>query len=282
MSSASVPWEVLRDAAEGAIEVFLAAPYIKLDTLGWVLSLINGSARLTCVTRWRRGDVASGVSDRGCRQLALEHGGDFRLHQSLHAKYYRFGEFVLIGSANLSGAGMGYSQWPNLELLCEPGGRFDWRSFESRLMSESYTLGDSEYRLWLDIEVTGRRVFGSVGGAVVEESESVGWEPRTREPEHLWLAYGGFEQHIPGNDERRSALADLAELALPVDLGREGFDNWMVGALLESAWVGRVRSLWGRDRMEVRAILEEEWGVDPSAVERARQTLESWIQRYLP
>ena len=34
--------------------------------------------------------------------------------------------------------------------------------------------------------------------------------------------------------------------------------------------------------MEVRAILEEEWGIDPSAVERARQTLESWIQRYLP
>ena len=33
--------------------------------------------------------------------------------------------------------------------------------------------------------------------------------------------------------------------------------------------------------MEVRALLEIEWGMDPSQVERARQTLEAWIQRYL-
>ena len=281
-STGGLPWEVLRDAAVGATEVFLAAPYMKLDTLGWILRLIDGSAGLTCVTRWRRGDVASGVSDRECRQVMLQRGEDFRLHQSLHAKYYRFGEVTLIGSANVTGAGMGYSEWPNLEVLCEPSAGFDWRNFEERLLSESYTLGDVEYQRWLDIEVTGRGLLDSIGGAVVVESESVGWEPRTREPEHLWLAYVGSEQDIPGNDERRAALADLAKLALPVGLGRKGFDNWVVGALLESAWVGRIRSLWGRDRMEVRAILEEEWGIDSSAVERARQTLESWIQRYLP
>ena len=113
------------------------------------------------------------------------------------------------------------------------------------------------------------------------EPDSAGWEPRTREPDHLWLAYRGSEQDVPGHDERRAALTDLDEVGLPPGLQRQDFDNWIVGALLESAWVGRIRSLWGRDRKEVRALLEHEWGMNPSEVERARQTLEAWIQRYL-
>ena len=176
---------------------------------------------------------------------------------------------------------MGYSRWSNLEVLCRPGSSFNWRSFESRLLSESYPLRDAEYLRWLEIEVTGHAIAASAGDALVMEPEPISWEPRTREPDHLWLAYCGMEQSIPGVDERQAALTDLSELGIPAGLDSNGFDNWVVGALLESAWVGRVRSLWGEDRMEVRAILEEEWGMDPSTVERARQTLESWILRYL-
>ncbi len=281
VSSQSSPWEFIRNVATGAVEIFLAAPYIKLDTLTSLLSLVDESARMTCVSRWRRGDIVSGVSDRECRQMVVDRGGDFRLHQSLHGKYYRFGDIVLTGSANLTGAGMGYSRWPNLEILCSPSSSFNWQSFESHLLSGSYSLGNTEYSRWLEIEATGRAMVAPVGGAVVLESEPVNWEPRTREPEHLWLAYCGMEQNIPGGDERQAALNDLSELGIPAGLRNNAFDNWVVGALLESAWVGRVRSLWGEDRMEVRAILEEEWGMDASAVERARQTLESWIFRYL-
>ena len=199
----------------------------------------------------------------------------------MHAKYYRFDEVVLVGSANLTGAGLGYSKWPNLEVLCTPDDWWNWKSFESRLLSESYTLKDDEYQRWLQIEKTGRAMGPSPGGTVVVESEPVNWEPRTREPEHLWLAYCGMNRNIPGDDERRAASNDLAELNMPLGLERDEFDNWVVGALLESAWVGRVRSLWGMDRMEVRAILEQEWEMEPALVERARETLESWILRYL-
>jgi hypothetical protein len=281
MSREKHPWEVMQQSAAGAKDVFLAAPYIKRDALTWLLSLIDGSDGLTCVSRWRRSDVVTGVSDRECRQIIIERRGNFRLHQSMHAKYYRFDEFVLVGSANLTGAGLGYSKWPNLEVLCTPGDWFNWRSFESRLLSESYILKDDEYELWLQIEVTGRAMEPSAGGTVAAESEPVNWEPRTREPEHLWLAYCGMDQNIPGDDELRAASNDLSELDMPIGLGRDDFDNWVVGALLESAWVGRVRSLWGRDRMEVREILEQEWEMEPALVERARETLESWILRYL-
>lgn len=275
------PWEVMQQCAEGAKDVFLAAPYIKRDTLTWLLSLIDGSEGLTCVSRWRRSDVVSGVSDRECRQVVIERMGDFRLHQLMHAKYYRFDEVVLVGSANLTGAGLGYSRWPNLEVLCTPADWWNWNSFESRLLAESYTLKDDEYQRWLQIEVTGRALDSSPDGTVAAESEPVHWDPRTREPEHLWLAYCGMYQNIPVDDERRAASNDLSELDIPIGLGRNEFDNWVVGALLESAWVGRVRSLWGRDRMEVRTILEQEWEMEPALVERARETLESWILRYL-
>ena len=281
MSREKLPWEVMQQSATGAKDVFLSAPYIKRDTLAWLLNLIDGSTGLTCVSRWRRSDVVSGVSDRECRQIIMERKGDFRLHQSLHAKYYRFDEVVLVGSANLTGAGLGYSKWPNLEVLCAPTDPTHWERFESRLLSESYTLKDDEYQRWLQIEATGRAMDPSPGGTVTAESEPVNWEPRTREPEHLWLAYCGMEQSIPGDDERRAASNDLSELDMPIGLGKDDFDHWVVGALLESAWVGRVRSLWGRDRMEVRTMLEQEWDMEPASVERARETLESWILRYL-
>ena len=274
------PWEVLEQNAAGAKEVFLAAPYVKRDTLSWLLGLIDGSDGLTCVSRWRRSDVVAGVSDLGCREIIMERGGDFRLHQSLHAKYYRFDRVVLIGSANLTGAGLGRSKWPNLEVLCGPGEWLNAEGFEARLLSESYRLTEKEYCRWLQIELAGGVMGPSAGGTVASEAEPVNWVPNTREPEHLWLAYCGLEKSIPGGDERRAASNDLAQLEIPKDLRREDFDNWVIGALLESAWVGRVRSLWGRDRMEVRAILEEEWDMEPASVERARETFEAWILRY--
>ena len=236
MTNTDRPWDLLEAYAVGCQDVFVAAPYIKRETLGRLLGLVNRDAKLVCVSRWRRREIASGVSDRECRELVVERGGEFRLHQSLHAKYYRFGNVVLTGSANLTGAGMGYSPWPNLETLCPPWDGFDWGRLEARLLSESYSLGDSEYLRWQQIEITGRILGITNKEEGPSEAEPVGWEPRTREPDNLWLAYSGSDQDIPGDDERRVALADLDEVGLPPGLERQDFDNWIVGALLESAW----------------------------------------------
>ena len=158
MTNAEKPWDLVKAYATDSEDVFVAAPYIKRETLGRLLNLVNRDARLICLSRWRRREIASGVSDRECRELVVERGGEFRLHQSLHAKYYRFGSGVLTGSANLTGAGMGYSAWPNLETLCPPWDGFDWGQLESRLLSESYVLGDAEYLRWQQIEITGQNL----------------------------------------------------------------------------------------------------------------------------
>ena len=275
------PWDLMEACAVGSQDIFVAAPYIKHDTLARLLNLVDRDCSLICVSRWRRREIACGVSDRESRELVVERGGEFRLHQSMHAKYYRFGDVVLTGSANLTGAGMGYSPWPNLEILCFPGEGFIWQQMEDRLLSESYLVDDAEYLRWEGIEVTDERLGLSGRDWGPSEPESAGWEPLTRDPNNLWLAYSGLAGDIPGDDERRAALTDLDKIGFPVGLDREGFDSWILGALLESPWVGRIRSLWGADRMEVRSLLEVEWGMDPSSVERSRQTLESWIMRYL-
>ena len=124
MTEIGRPWDLVEAYAVDSQDVFVAAPYIKRETLAPLLDLVNRDAKLVCVSRWRRKEIALGVSDRECRELVVERGGEFRLHQALHAKYYRFGNVVLTGSANLTGAGMGYSPWPNLEILCPPWAGF--------------------------------------------------------------------------------------------------------------------------------------------------------------
>ena len=89
MTNKDRPWDLLEAYAVDSQDVFVAAPYIKQETLGRLLGLVNLDAKLICVSRWRRREIASGVSDLECREFVVERGGEFRLHQSLHAKYYQ-------------------------------------------------------------------------------------------------------------------------------------------------------------------------------------------------
>ena len=109
LTASNRPWNALERLARGADRLLIVAPYITLDTLRRVLALTSEQALLTCVTRWQRADVTAGVSDVACRTLVAKKGGRFLLNQRLHAKYYRLGDSVLVGSANLTAAGMGYS-----------------------------------------------------------------------------------------------------------------------------------------------------------------------------
>ena len=101
------PWKRIVVLALGATEAVIAAPYIKENSLRRMLDQLPHLERLTCVTRWQAGDIAAGVSDTVVRDLVRSLGGAFRLHPSLHAKYYRFDDGVLVGSANLTDAGLG-------------------------------------------------------------------------------------------------------------------------------------------------------------------------------
>ena len=204
--------------ARGADRVLLVAPYIKVDTLRLLLPLISEHAQLTCVTRWQRPDVIAGVSDVACRTLVAERGGRFLLNQRLHAKYYRLGDTVLVGSANLTAAGMGHGSFSNVEILCEPGLGFDPAAFERELLEGAREVSDVEFERWNALE----RI-PVAATAVAQSEEPNEWRPVTREPGHVWLAYRGDAAAVVSGDERLRAARDLAALNLPPDRSLSGW-----------------------------------------------------------
>ena len=88
MTNTERSWDLVEAYAIDFVEVIFAAPYIKRETLGRSLNIVNRNVKLICLSRWRRREIASGATDRACRELLVERGGEFRLHQCLHAKYF--------------------------------------------------------------------------------------------------------------------------------------------------------------------------------------------------
>ena len=87
--------DLLSQFCSDAQDIILAAPYIKADALTRMLTDVSPAASLICITRWNFHDLAVGASDIECRTIITERGGSFRLHPSLHAKYYRVDDLVL-------------------------------------------------------------------------------------------------------------------------------------------------------------------------------------------
>lgn len=70
------------------------------------------------VTTWREPEIRSGVSDPRIFETARDHDYTLKIHPSLHLKVYSWAlEDAIVGSANLTAAGLGLSDTPNEEYL---------------------------------------------------------------------------------------------------------------------------------------------------------------------
>ena len=270
------PWEAIERLAGDAEHVVIVAPYIKEDALRRMLALLSDGVALTCITRWHYSDVTQGVSDVSCRTLVVECNGQFLLHQRLHAKYYRFGNAVLVGSANLTASGMGYTSPANAEILCAPGPGFDPTAFEQELLGSAREVSDREFARWAAIT----RQPDSAGG-VLEPEALTEWRPLTREPLHVWLIYSGHASAVVSEDERVLAGQDLKALGLPPNLDRAGFDAMVSAALLSSAAVADVMSTDTMPDDTAWTQLATTWGTTKSEAQRCRETAWNWIATFL-
>ena len=270
------PWDALKGVATSAKQVFIVAPYIKEDALRRLLALTPPDAALTCVTRWQRDDVAIGASDVTCRELVVPRGGRFLLHQRLHAKYYRFGCAVLVGSANLTAAGMGYGVPANTEILCAPGPAFTPAAFERALLAAAREVSDAEFARWQAIER-----LPSARAAIRDPSEAGEWRPVTRQPANVWLVYAGRATAVVSPDEHARARQDLAALQLPPSLDRLDFDTIVSAALLSSAAVADVLRVNGLPDDAAWTELAGTWGTTRSVAQRSRETIWNWIATFL-
>ena len=274
------PWKALLDICQGTAEATIAAPYLKSRALSELIHRLAPEATIECFTRWKPEDILRGSSDTLCRTIVKERGGVFYLHKKLHAKYYRFNERILVGSANLTDSGLSFPRPGNLEILCEPGRGFDAEEFERTLRREAHIVSDEEFEVWLSCPVEPKGTLPDE--ATSDEEPLYTWKPSTRVPEYLWLSYTNREKAIPSLEQRLFAHADLQALKLPDGLNRSQFYNWIRASLLTAPIVDLVKSATHEPHEEAWRLISTHWGITTREAERILSTTQYWIAHFEP
>ena len=223
-----------------------------------------------------------GTSDIECRNIVISRGGSFRLHNSLHAKYYRFDDSVLVGSANLTASGLSYSHKGNFEILCEPGPSFDTNAFERELRAYSREVNEEEFQAWSELPVDMKALNGQiqVEASGTREFAPDNWMPQTRNPEYLWQFYTGRAAEIIIAEQRVLAHTDLRTLRIPTGLSQEAFNVWIRTALMSSPFVESVKHTEGQDEQAAWDVLVERWGVTLPMAARSLETTNYWLRYF--
>ncbi len=270
------PWNLLVSCAEKATTSLLAAPYIKEQVFRKLLEAAPGLTSITCVTRWNAQDISSGVSDVNVREIVVNTGGCFLLHPTLHAKYYRFDDISLIGSANLTAQGLGIATKSNLEILSPAPMEFDSATFERLLLNGGQEVSDNDFAVWQAIPLS------DTLPKAARESLPSQWRPNTRDPNDVWLTYNDSNRSLASDTAEMQARADLDAIMVPHGLSYGDFKTWVASAMLASPFVSAVRTIPKESRPQSFLELSRSWGMSPGDARYAAETVDNWLAYYLP
>lgn len=103
-------------------DVVIVSPYITTSMLTALMEHAVVETDVTIVTSWRKQDFVAGVSSTSLWDACNSRGWSLVVHhdlhpRKLHAKVYHRGASALLGSANLTHAGLGTTPNPNHEIL---------------------------------------------------------------------------------------------------------------------------------------------------------------------
>lgn len=300
--------EHLIDMARGATEeVLLVAPYIKEGTLKRIFSPISGECSVRVVTCWNLRAVAAGASDLGVWELVRDRENHvLELCPSLHAKYYRFDDICVVGSANLTGAALGLTGKPNLELLMRVSPAAT-EEFEEEL-EDCVAVTESMYSRYQKLldqyedthpEIVRSSDTYSVGPESVRPGKERGevrgsgersqdirsrspewWIPKLRHPEDLYRVYAENSEHLT-TATRKHGSYDLRHFDLPEGLEEGAFEVEIRWQLLQKPVVQEVDALvseskrFGAVRDHLRTLpCAQNDGFDPTD---AWQAIMRWL-----
>jgi hypothetical protein len=287
--------EILHQLCKSATEdLWLVAPFIKVSTLERLLEGVSPNVRLYCVTRWRPEEIAVGVSDLDVWLLLKKRANSqLWLRHDLHAKYYRADDHCLMGSANITGAALGWSSQSNLELLLDvPLSHPALDGFELRLLGHCILVDNAIYEQTKAIvallEPEAQKIIHSVDepnliqGLVVERES---WIPSLRNPEQLYIAYLEKQDKL-SSGVYETVLTDLLVLNIPPGLSKSIFEAYLGYVLLQMPIVEKVNAFVFQPRRfgEVSAYLKTlpcSKALDFDA-KYAWQTLMRWLLYFLP
>ena len=266
-------------------ELVLVAPYMKVSVVDSLLCAIKDGIRLICVTRWHPAEIAVGVSDLEVYKSVKNYEGHLWLRQDLHAKYYRSDDLVMIGSANLTRAALGWSIDSNLEIL-QPvdNSRDDLDRFEEKLLRKAVMVDDDLFCMmtaaasdWSSMEEP--RVAQQALSNLEQE-----WIPVLRDPASLFLVYCNDDIWTLPASTLEAGRSDLAMIQLPRGLSRNQFNRTVGAALLTMPIVNLVDSVVVSPQRfgTVRDLLRERLDISHQEAARAWQTLIRWLRYFLP
>ena len=285
--------------AEARNEVLLVAPFIKASVLEKLLNGIPSDVSLKCITRWFPEEIVTGVSDLEVWNL-IQHrpNSSLWLRSDLHAKYYRADNRCLVGSANLTGKALGWSNCPNLELLVtlsadEP----TVKTFEVELLKACTSVTEDLFeQMSLAVQLLAEQAPNAIATLSrveipkdnIDSNSSVNvnaWLPTLRNPEDLYLAYCGQIEKL-STASRIAALTDLRSLPIIPNLSQKTFKAYIATLLLQKPIIQKVDSLvktpqrFGAVKNLLNSLPCSE--IDSFNAERAWQTLMRWLLYFLP
>lgn len=236
--------------------VVLCAPFMKARVLETLLSVVGDDVMVRLVTRWRAVEVAAGVSDLGIFEVANRRARtELLLLNDLHAKLFVADERCLVGSANLTGAALGWSEFSNVELLVSvPVQNEDVAVLLQQLeAAEPATLAK---RSEIEREAAALEAgTWAEGSPVTAEDRSRGWLPRCAAPDRLFDIYEKPDTPRVAAEARQDGLADLKDLRIPTGLSRDRFMEAVAAALRRVPSIARILE-------EVPGVIRDKRGVE--------------------
>lgn len=205
-------------------DVLICAPFIKAGVLTRLLQAIPSPVPVRVVTRWLPAEIAVGVSDLEVFDVvAARDGTRLDLLDRLHAKIYVADSVALVGSANLTGAALGWSDKPNLELLTTLAATGEAiRQFLDQLAEARPATVEERDRLRNLAAELDVPELNLVSDAATTAS-AVLWLPRLAAPARLFQAYMPQMRDRLAASVLEAALSDIDALGIPAGLPEPAF-----------------------------------------------------------
>ncbi|PHS19343.1 MAG: hypothetical protein COA78_00385 [Blastopirellula sp.] len=276
---------VLRSAQK---RVRIAAPFIKVPALERALSVVPDDVEVTCVTRWRPEDIASGVCDLEIFDLIKSRDRSVLLiHPHLHAKFFAADTACLVGSANLSYTALGWRIPSNIELLVKLD-TFDhglddwWRALQAESINATDEIRFAIEREAAELRATKKPIARPEADQHKDYDDST-WVPECPRWTGLWEVYSGDEEQLPSS-ALASAKSDLATLSLPPGMNFMGFEKALRTAFRHTRIFDEIDKLAqeGLTDLAASSLLIEKFDIESGNVPRRWQLIKRWLSELYP
>ena len=264
----------------GASRLTVVAPFVTRAGIMPILDAVPADCDFKLITRWRPDEVATGASDPRVLDLIEQRGGTLWLHPVVHAKAYVTPTRAVVGSANATVNGLGWSGPGAVEIVVDVAA--DDPAVAALLAvlertSVQATEADRDSAL-----AAAAAMARSPIRTEIPATDRADWLPTYRLPDVLWRVYTG---------QREESIAELVRpeleaLGVPPGLPDEQTFNLYVGSILRQGFTGRIArecsnllTIRAVERLQALCEQAERSLPDPAG---QWETLAAWIAHFLP